>query len=114
MSTSYIGEQPFWGHLGHLLVIIAFVASIVSAISYSSSTRTEDRSWKAFARSAFAIHSVSILSIFGVLIYLILSHRYEYYYVWQHSNNLMPMRYIFSCLWEGQEGSFLLWMLWMV
>src|SRR6266478_108517 len=100
MSTIYIGEQPFWGHLGHLFVIIAFVASIVSVISYFYSTRTENSSWKSFARGAFAIHSASIVSIFGLLIYLILGHRYEYYYVWQHSNNLMPLRYIFSCLWE--------------
>src|ERR1017187_3469034 len=114
MSSIYIGEQPFWGHLGHLMVIIAFVSAIASAISYSYSTRTENVSWKAFARSAFAVHSASIFSIFGLLIWLILSHRYEYYYVWQHSNNLMPLRYIFSCLWEGQEGSFLLWMMWMV
>lgn len=24
----------------------------------------------------------------------------------------MPMYYILACIWEGQEGSFLLWMLW--
>ncbi len=114
MSSTFIGEQPLYGHIGHLLVIVAFVASIVSAISYLYSTHTENISWKAFARGAFAVHSACILSIFGLLIYLILSHRYEYYYVWQHSNNLMPLRYIFSCLWEGQEGSFLLWMMWMV
>ena len=114
MTSIYIGEQPTWGHAGHLLVIVAFVAAIVSAIAYSYSTRAEGVSWKPFARTAFAIHSLSIISIFGLLIFLILSHRYEYYYVWEHSNNLMPLRYIFSCLWEGQEGSFLLWMFWMV
>src|SRR5262245_50494421 len=110
---TFTGEQAHWGSIGHLLVIVAFVASMVSALSYFYSMRSGEASWRTFARRAFAVHSVSILAILGLLIFLILGHRYEYYYVWQHSNNIMPLRYIFSCLWEGQEGSFLLWMLWM-
>jgi cytochrome c-type biogenesis protein CcmF len=60
----------------------------------------------------FAVQTGSILGIFGLLFYLILKHRFEYYYVWEHSNTQMPLRYILSCFWEGQEGSFLLWMFW--
>lgn len=47
-----------------------------------------------------------------VLYYLILNHRFEYYYVWEHSSTILPQRYIFACFWEGQEGSFLLWTFW--
>src|SRR5258706_44089 len=46
------------------------------------------------------------------MFYLIFNHYFEYYYVWQHSNTIMPMRYILACFWEGQEGSFLLWIFW--
>ena len=43
---------------------------------------------------------------------MILNQYFEYYYVWQHSSTELPLRYIFSCFWEGQEGSFLLWAFW--
>jgi len=37
---------------------------------------------------------------------------YEYSYVFDHCSDDLPMKYIFSAFWEGQEGSFLLWMFW--
>ncbi|MDW8334060.1 MAG: cytochrome c biogenesis protein CcsA, partial [Bacteroidia bacterium] len=53
-----------------------------------------------------------MISIIAVLLGLILGKRYEYHYVYSHSSNELPMQYVISCLWEGQEGSFLLWMFW--
>ncbi len=111
-SIQYIGEHLLLGRIGHLLIILAFAASLVSLVGYSFSFRTGDESWRSFARKAFALHTFSILGIFGMLFYMILKQRLEYYYVWEHSNSIMPMRYILSCFWEGQEGSFLLWMFW--
>ena len=112
MDIQYIGEQLLWGKIGNLLVFTAFTAALLAAISYFFSIRSEDRSWRKLARQAFAIHTISITGIFGLLFYLILNHRFEYVYVWEHSNTIMPLKYILSCFWEGQEGSFLLWMFW--
>lgn len=112
MNISYIGEQLFWGKAGNLLIIFAFTFSLLSMVSYLAAVRTGTKSWQKLARSAFLIHSISIIGIFGLLFYLILNHRFEYYYVWEHSNTEMPLRYILACFWEGQEGSFLLWMFW--
>src|SRR4051812_10111772 len=111
-NIQYIGEQLLWGKIGHLLIILAFVASLASVILYAFSVRTQEASWKSLARKAFAVHTFSIIGIFGLIFYLIIKQRLEYYYVWEHSNSIMPLRYIFSCFWEGQEGSFLLWMFW--
>src|SRR5690606_4896625 len=41
-------------------------------------------------------------------------HYFEYQYAWQHSSLELPLKYLASCFWEGQEGSFLLWMFWHV
>jgi cytochrome c-type biogenesis protein CcmF len=101
-----------WGKIGNLFIILAFTASLLSVFSYLKALRTNESSWKQLARSAFAVHTFSIAGILGLLMFLIFSHRFEYYYVWEHSSTTMPMRYIFACLWEGQEGSFLLWMFW--
>jgi cytochrome c-type biogenesis protein CcmF len=43
---------------------------------------------------------------------MVISHRFEYQYVWQHSKRDMPMNYVLACMWEGQEGSTLLWLFW--
>src|SRR6185295_19120768 len=107
-----IGEHLVWGKIGHLLIVLAFTGSLLSTFCYLLALRTDNDSWKSIARKAFAVHTLSIIGIFGLLFYLIFNQRLEYYYVWEHSNSIMPLRYIFSCFWEGQEGSFLLWMFW--
>ena len=49
----------------------------------------------------------------GILWYLILNHQYQFAYVYQNSSNDLPLHYLFSTFWAGQEGSFLLWILMM-
>lgn len=112
MDINYSGEQLFWGNLGHFLIVLSFTASLFSALAYYRSMHSQEGSWRILARAGFYIQAVSVVSVIGLLITLIFRHRLEYYYVWQHSNSEMPLRYIFSCLWEGQEGSFLLWSFW--
>jgi cytochrome c-type biogenesis protein CcmF len=112
MDIAYVGEQLIWGKLGNLFIMLAFTASLLSGFSYLFALRSGESSWKSIARSAFAVHTISILGIISLIFYLVISHRFEYHYVWEHSNTEMPLKYIFACFWEGQEGSFLLWMFW--
>ncbi|MFM2190141.1 MAG: hypothetical protein RL491_527 [Bacteroidota bacterium] len=116
MEIAYLGEQLIWGKLGNTLLSLAFVGALLGAIAYYLGFKRpdEEKQWKLIARSAFILHGLSIIGIFAVLYYLIFNHRFEYYYVWQHSSTEMPMRYIFASFWEGQEGSFLLWTFWHV
>jgi cytochrome c-type biogenesis protein CcmF len=112
MDIQYIGEQLLWGKIGNLLVFTAFTSAILAALSYFYAFKKDELAFKKLARQAFAIHTFSITGIFAILFILILNQRFEYAYVWEHSNKIMPLRYILSCFWEGQEGSFLLWMFW--
>lgn len=112
---NYVGEHLWAGHLGNAFVVLSLVAALFSAIGYyfhSKEVLTSD--WKKFANISFSIHSISVIGIAATLFYMLFNHFYEYSYVWQHSNNSMPMQYIMSCFWEGQEGSFLLWSFWNV
>jgi cytochrome c-type biogenesis protein CcmF len=111
-TIQYVGEELIWGKAGNLLVVLAFTTSLLSAFSYIFALRTNNDSWRKIARSSFALHTFSIVGIFAIIMSLIVRHRFEYLFVWEHSNKVMPMRYILSCMWEGQEGSFLLWMFW--
>lgn len=101
----------FEGQFGHLFVVIAFVSSLLSSWSYFKG-RDQDSSWISFGSKIFYIHTASVLGIIGVLFYLISHHYFEYHYVFSHSSRLLPIYYQISCFWEGQEGSFLLWMFW--
>ena len=114
-GIQYIGEHLVWGKLGQMFVMLSFAASLLSALAYVQahySDEAEKLSWKKIARIGFSLHSLGILGIIGVLFFILFKHYFEYQYVWQHSNTDMPMRYILSCFWEGQEGSFLLWAFW--
>ncbi len=111
----YIGEHLFPGQLGRFFVSLAFVSAVVAALAYYLSIRkNNDRTYRNYARSSFLIHTASVLGIVGTLFYLLLSHYFEYDYVWKHSSTELPLQYVFSAFWEGQEGSFILWLFWHV
>lgn len=113
--TNYLGENLFLGNLGHSAVVLAFTAAILGFIGFYMAHKNEQQStWHQIAKAAFWVHGISVMSIFVILYWLIQGHYYEYQYVWQHSSNELPKYYMISCFWEGQEGSFLLWMFWHV
>jgi cytochrome c-type biogenesis protein CcmF len=112
----YIGEHLWIGKIGNVFVILSFVFALLASISYflAAKDNEETAAWKKLARITFRIHGISVFGIVVTLFIMLYNHYYEYEYVWHHSNNQMQMRYIFSCFWEGQEGSFLLWSFWHV
>src|SRR5688572_10528470 len=116
MEIQYIGEELFFANFGNALIALSFAGSLLAAIAYYFTFKKplEEKPWRTMARYSFLIHSLSIIGIFGILYYLIFNHRFEYYYVWQHSSTTLPVNYIFASFWEGQEGSFLLWAFWHV
>ncbi len=101
----------FEGQLGHIFVIITFVSSLLSAYAYFKGTKGNEE-WTSFGSKVFFAHALAVVGIVGVLFYLITNHYFEYHYVFSHSSKILPVYYQISCFWEGQEGSFLLWMFW--
>lgn len=114
----YIGEHLWVGQLGHALIVLAFVAALLSAIGYGFGVNAKSpelqKSWQNIGRTSFWIHGGSIFAIIGLIFFMMLQRYYEYEYVWGHVSDELPFKYIFSAFWEGQEGSFLLWMFWHV
>ena len=114
-DIQYIGEHLLPGQLGHFFILAAFVSALLSIFSYRKSVLVPtDSSWLRLSRAAWGIHSFSILAVIGILFFLMINQMYEYKYAWDHVSDDLPMKYIFSAFWEGQEGSFLLWMFWHV
>ena len=105
-------QQHLAGDLGRGFVNLAFVAALLSTIAYFfSEFRTEDsqRAWRRMGLLSFGIHAVALTGTLVTLFSMIYFHWYQYHYVWSHSSNELPVYYMISCFWEGQEGSFLLW-----
>jgi len=104
------------GDFGHLFVIISFIASLVATYAFFQSAQSKglNNSWATFARIAFFVHGASVIGVVASLFIIIYNHHYEYHYAWSHSSNSLPVYYMISCFWEGQEGSFLLWIFWHV
>lgn len=115
-NIQYIGELLWPGKVGHYLLVTAFVTAIISAISYYKATQDEEQvdSWKKLGRYSFYIHGVSVIGAIVILFTLMLTHRYEYNYVWASVSEDLPFGYMFAAFWEDQEGSFLLWTFWQI
>ena len=112
----YVGEHLMPGKLGQFFVVLSFAGSLVAAISYFKSavakTREETSSWKRMARFAFLLNTISVFVVFATIFYIIHQHYFEYNFAWEHSSRNLDPKYMLSCIWEAQEGSFLLWMMW--
>lgn len=112
----YQGEHLLIGQFGHFCVLLSFVASIIATFAYFRATQAklpdDHLRWKKLARSAFIIETLAVIAIFVSLYAIIYNHYFEYKYAHQHSKRSLPTKYLLSCLWEGQEGSFMLWNFW--
>lgn len=115
-KIQYIGEHLWVGQVGHLLILIAFVAALLSALSYFLSVKAIDsrqkESWTLMGRYSYYTHGLSVIGLMSILFYAMYNHMYEYSYVFDHVSGDLPLKYIMSAFWEGQEGSFMLWMFW--
>jgi len=96
---------------GTLLLWLAFFLGIASTVSYVAVIRGNEK-WRASARQAYGLMTAAVLVASAILMYLLVTHDYRLHYVWAYSDNLLPMRYVISSFWGGQEGSFLLWIFW--
>jgi len=117
-EIKYVGEHLLPGEIGQVALVIGFVSSLLAALAYFFATQRRDTpeadSWLRIGRWSFITHGVAIYSVIGIVFYLMINQHFEYQYVQAHVSEELPMKYIFSAFWEGQEGSFMLWMFWHV
>ncbi len=110
---NYTGEHLLPGQLGHLLIVLSLVASLIATFAYFKTTVAKQGAdasyWKKLGRSAFIIEAISVASVIAILYYINANHLFEYKYAWQHSSRSLEPKYLLASIWEGQEGSFLLW-----
>ena len=105
---NYVGEHLWAADLGRALVALSFTFSLVSTFAYYN----KGEAWKNLGRLAFRLHATALFGLIGLLFFIMGNHYFEFDYVWKHTSLDLAPKYLFSAFWEGQEGSFLLWMFW--
>lgn len=102
----------FAGNLGHAFVILAFVSAIVATFAFAKNINDPEKRWSTYAKGAYYLHAFSVIGIVITLFWMISNHMFEYHYVYNYTSKILPVYYQISSFWNGQEGSFLLWMFW--
>jgi len=112
----YLGEHLLPGRLGHFFAILSFAASFVALISFFKATQAknpdEQNSWRKMGRTAYKINVGAVFAVLVTIFYIVSNHLFEYNFAWEHSSKSLKFQYILACIWEAQEGSFLLWTIW--
>ncbi len=109
--------------LGDLWIFLATGSLLAAVLCYAISWRNslpvtagttresvtgKDR-WLKLGFLFYSAGSIGILLALCTLLYLILNHDYSVAYVFSYSSSDLPIGFLISTLWGGQEGTFLLW-----
>ena len=96
--------------VGSVVLSLALASCLIAMIMYYLSFRGYKNTLN-YARIAY--HSTAMLVIIAsVLLWrLLLTHSYQYEYVFSYSSNDLSLGFLLSTFWGGQEGSFMLWLL---
>jgi len=113
MNIQYIGEHILAGALGKGFIWASILSLLLSLLFYLFALRNKEKKalFEKLGSMLFMLHFVTLIAAISTLYYLIFHHCYEYSYVWQYSANDLPTKFLISCFWAGQEGSFLTWAL---
>ncbi|MDD8016785.1 MAG: cytochrome c-type biogenesis CcmF C-terminal domain-containing protein [Bacteroidota bacterium] len=95
--------------IGALIIKIAFAAAFAASVLYFYQHKKPSKEILRLARIFYSIAVAGIISASGMLLYLIVTHQFQYYYVWNYSSTDLPGPLLVSTFYAGQEGSFMLW-----
>ncbi len=96
--------------VGTILLVIALAFSIMALVMYYLSFRGYKNTLN-YARISYHGMVMLIIAASTMLWYTLLTHQYQYKYVFSYSNNSLDTGFLLASFWGGQEGSFMLWLL---
>ena len=97
--------------LGNIAIYAAFFFTLCAAIIYGGSFFFQRERFLPFARYAYYLKTAAVTAASIYLLWALIVHRFQYAYVYYHSSTDLPLEYLVSAFWAGQEGTFLLWAL---
>jgi cytochrome c-type biogenesis protein CcmF len=97
--------------IGQLFLSGAFIAAIGAMVLYAMAAYKDDLRLEKISHLFWYAKGIFLLISSAALIYLIMTHQFQYYYVWNYTSLDLETQYLFSAFYGGQEGSFMLWIL---
>lgn len=111
--------------MGNVLLVVALLSTLASIAAYASklvgSGEKPGRTGLAVgdAKSSYATPKAARVALWAgfaslwaagaLLLHFFLTHRFDIAYVHNYSDSTLPLHYLISAFWAGQEGTFLLW-----
>ena len=98
---------------GSIFLTVALLGSVFSLIMYFLTIKGYENTLKP-ARLGFYFSAVFVFLAASVLMNAIITHQYQYRYVFNYSSDGLPFGLLLSTFYAGQEGSFMIWLLFTV
>ncbi len=102
MSAVTVGHWALWIALA--IALYGMIASVLGARQRVPELVQSGRN------AVLAVAALAVISS-GCLLYLLLTRNFRVEYVYQHVSTYLPVPYVISAFYAGQEGSLLLWLL---
>ncbi|KPQ00451.1 MAG: cytochrome c-type biogenesis protein CcmF [Bacteroidetes bacterium HLUCCA01] len=99
------------GILGKILIILAFLSSIAAIVFYFLDSKHPKARYSNLGHAFFIAKGLFITVASGLLLYLLFTHQFQYYYVYNYTSLDLSATYLAAAYYSGQEGSFMLWIL---
>src|SRR5574338_1189 len=96
--------------IGSIFLSAALVFSLIAMVMYYLSFKGYKNTLN-IARLSYHGMAIFVIAASTFLWYAILTHQYQYKYIFSYSNNSLSTGLLLSSFWGGQEGSFMLWLL---
>ena len=97
-------------NLGQIISWVGFLAALAAGLLFLAAMGGREAALRP-ARIAFRVQWLALLGTTAFLWTILFTHQYQYQYVASYTSRAMPLRYVYSAFWGGQEGTFVLWAL---
>jgi cytochrome c-type biogenesis protein CcmF len=95
--------------LGYLTLALAFLLALYGLVASIWGIVEKSPAWTQSARLALPVIFLLVTISVGVMIFLLLDHRFDVAYVYSVTSRSMPAYLRITALWGGQTGSLLFW-----
>ena len=96
--------------VGTAVLIVALAGGLGAVWSYYQAANGRSDLLK-FGRAGLYLSGAGIVVACALLMSAILLHDFSLAYVWSYSDRSLPLHFLISTFYAGQEGSFLFWAL---
>ncbi|RPI73747.1 MAG: cytochrome C biogenesis protein [Ignavibacteriales bacterium] len=96
--------------IGSIVLTLALACSIFTMVMYFFSYKGYKNTVN-YGRIGYHLMAMLVIVASTLLWHALLTHNYEFKYVYSYSQNSLKTGFLIASFWGGQEGSFMLWLL---